>query len=224
MRCIHCLQELREKTKDHVFPKSWYTNDTPSWVQRWTVPSCRECNQKFGKLEQELFVKLVPCIDPYKLEASGITNKLIKTLEERPHFVKWIRNNLKPYSKDKKAFPGLGPHPGFPIEFQLYIPAPVDLLMSVLGKIFRGVEYIMGGEYIEHPYNLKIYHVEAEPKEIKDIFENWGKKEALGPGFKIERATPSDMKRPVIYKQTTWGTITSYASIFKNETLPETPL
>jgi len=218
MKCVHCLQELKTKTKDHVFPKSWYTDDTPSWVQRWTAPSCRDCNERFGKLEQELFVQLVPCIDPNKAEASGITNKLKETLQKRPHFLKRLLVKLRPYSKDKKTFPGLGLHPGFPPESQMYIRMPHDLLITVLEKIFRGTEYIMGEEYIEHPYKLEIYHVEKELKEIKDIFEKWGKKEALGPGFKIERATPSGMKRPIIYRQTTWGVITSYASIFKNET------
>ena len=215
MKCIHCLKESENITKDHVFPRSWYTDDTPSWIQRWTAPSCSECNQKFGKMEQDLFVKLAACIDPHKAEASGINNKLKKTFAKRPHFTRSLLAELRPYTKGKKVFPGLGPHSNFPIESQLYIPAPTELI-PVLEKIFRGVEYVMAGEYIEYPYKLKIYHIEKEPQEIKNIFNQCGQKEILGPGFKIERAVPTGIKRPVIYKQTTWGTIVSYASIFED--------
>ena len=217
MKCIHCLLETTEETKDHVFPKSWYTDDTPSWVERWTVPSCKNCNQKFGKMEQDLFVRLVPCINPKKAEMSGITNKLMCTFSARPHFLKWLLENLKPYSKDKKPFPGLGPHPETPINSQLYIPAPDGLLMPVLEKIFRGLEYKIGGRYIEPPLDLKIYHVFEEPKEIKKLL-NFKSTVSLGPGFRIERVVPDNQTIPVFYKTTIWGTLISYASIDKNET------
>lgn len=217
MRCVHCLQDLKEKTRDHIFPSSWYTDDTPSWVERWTVPSCRACNEKLGKLEQELFIRLVPCIDPKKAEASGITNKLIKTFQERPHFLRELSKNLKPYSENMKIFPGFGPHKGFPIEFQKSIDIPWDLLNSVLEKIFRGVEYKLTGQYIEDPYNLKIYHVHEEPELVKNLFQKSKKVNFLGPGFKLERALPDGRTRPVLYKTTIWGKLVSYASIYKKQ-------
>jgi len=213
MKCVHCLQNLKEKTRDHVFPNSWYTDDTPSWVEKWTVPSCRVCNEKFGKLEQELFIKLAPCIDPDKAEASGITDKLIKTFQERPHFLRELSKDLKPYSKDMKIFPGLGPYKGFPIESQKCIYGSWDLLISVLEKIFRGVEYKLTRQYIEDPYNLKIYHVYEEPELVKNLFQKNKKINFLGPGFKLERTSPDGMTRPALYKTTIWGTLVSYASI-----------
>lgn len=215
MKCVHCFKnlELDKKSKDHVFPASWYTNDTPSEVQRWTVSSCKNCNLSFGKLEQKLFVQLVPCIDPNKAEASGITNKLMKTLKKRPHFLRKLLSELKPYSKNIEPFPGLGYHFDFPIESQLHIQISSNLLMTVLGKIFRGIEYKIGKQYIEDPYELEIYHVNKEPEIVKNLFQKHGKTKFLGPGFKVERAVPFDETRPVIYKVTTWGTIISYASI-----------
>jgi len=219
MKCVHCFIELEKETRDHVFPKSWYTDDTPSWVERWTVPSCEKCNQKFGKLEQDLFVRLVPCINPKKAEMSGITNKLLHTFEKRPHFLKWLLANSKPYTEDKKPFPGLGPHPEAPIESQLYIPGPNDLLMPVLEKIFRGVEYKISGHYIEPPLNLKIYHVFEEPEEVKRLL-NFKSTASLGPGFRIERVVPGNQTFPIFYKTVIWGTLISYSSIdlIKNET------
>ena len=79
--CVHCLKNLDKdtKSKDHVFPSSWYTDDTPSNIQRWTVPSCADCNNSFGKLEKDLFVRLAMCIDPKQAKAVGINKKLMRT-------------------------------------------------------------------------------------------------------------------------------------------------
>jgi len=217
MICIHCLEDLKKKTRDHVFPSSWYTDDTPSWVERWTVPSCRACNEKFGKLEQELFIRLVPCIDPKKAEASGITNKLIKTFQKRPHFLRELSKNLKPYSKNMKILPGLGLHKGFSIESQKGIDVPRNLLISVLEKIFKGVEYKLTGQHIKDPYNLEIYHVYEEPELVKNLFQKNKKVNFLGPGFKLERISPDGRTRPVLYKTTIWGTLVSYAWIDKKQ-------
>src|SRR3989344_18188 len=215
-KCVHCFKELVEVTRDHIFPSSWYTDNTQQNIQRLTVPSCRECNEKFGKLEQKLFMRLVPCIDPTKAEMSGITKKLFHTYTKNPRFLKWLKENLKPYTKDKKPFPGLGPHEGFPLESQSYIPAPVDLLPPVLEKIFRGLEYKFEQRLMKEPYALKIYHVFEEPEEIKKLLSHKSKKDiSFGPGFSVERIVPTNMKEPVIYKTIIWGTFISYASVVK---------
>src|SRR5262249_9545678 len=156
------LMPVKKSTKDHVFPKSWYTDDTPSWVQRWTVPSCATCNGKFGALEKGLFLRLAMCIDPAKAEASGITKALLRSLgvwegisdgerEIRKKLLKGILAETKPY-RGEKPLPGLGPHQGFPPEIQRTIPIPENLLMAVLGKIFRGSEYILNNDrYVMPP-------------------------------------------------------------------------
>jgi 5-methylcytosine-specific restriction endonuclease McrA len=72
VQCVHCLKPLEKKTKDHVFPSSWYPETTPANIQRWTVPSCAECNGKFGEMEKELFIRAVICVGPVKGEAAGL--------------------------------------------------------------------------------------------------------------------------------------------------------
>ena len=213
MKCVHCLNTSKKETRDHVFPKSWYTKNTPANVQRWTVPSCADCNEKFGKLEQELFIRLACCVNPQKTETDGIIEKLDKAFTKRPHYLKKIISELKPYNSSIKTFPGLGPHKDYSIESQRYINISPELINSVLGKIFRGIEYKMNNKYIENPLKLRIYHVHNEPKEITDIFSMGAKIEYLGPGFKIEMVKPNNTELPIIYKSTIWGTIVSYASI-----------
>jgi len=222
-RCTHCLKTLKKRTKDHVFPSSWYPANTPSYVQRWTVPSCTECNGKFGKLENNLFPKLALCVDPQKAEASGITKKVlvlfgigVNNISEKEKLTretirKKFLKEVKSYSSKIKPFPGLGFHKDFPKKLQVCISVPPELI-PVLEKIIRGVEYKLGKRYIEPPYKLKIYHIFEEPKEIQKVLK-YSVITSLGPGFRVERVVSSNQTSPVLYKTTIWGTLISYASI-----------
>jgi hypothetical protein len=108
----HCRGRLIEKTKDHVFPRSWYPDSTSPNVQRWTAPSCRACNGKFGEMEKELFVRLALCVDPRKIGAIGLSKRAVCSLginatgispEERRHreaLKDKIFKEMKPYASD----------------------------------------------------------------------------------------------------------------------------
>ena len=227
--CVHCLVDLpkNEVTKDHVFPSSWYTDDTPPEVQRWTVPSCKACNGKFGVLEKELFIRLALCIDPRKAEASGITKKLLRTLgvgPDMPEKEREIREKLrlevlaatKPYTGDETlpTLPGLGLHQGFSPESQRAVPIRADCLDAVLEKVFRGCEYVLNNrQYVKLPRSIGIYHVHQEPSQVAQTFSKFATRTSLGPGFEIKRAATQDGEYAVLYKAIIWGTLVSYASI-----------
>jgi len=226
IKCVHCLKEIEKSSKDHVFPKSWYTDNTPSHIQRLTVPSCIDCNNKFGKLEEELFIALAGCVDPKQAEASGINFKFKRALGiERGNLTRYeqvirkrkaqkLLKKFVPYDSIRtKPFPGLGPHEGYPSDKQMAMPVPKELI-PVLEKIFRGLEYKLNNKkYIGHPYVLKVYHVDEEPPELERLFNSFGKKEEFGPGFKVQRASAVEDEEVVIYKSIIWGKLESYASI-----------
>ena len=77
-RCIHCRTPLTNPTKDHVFPSSWYPDSTPANVQRWTAPSCKPCNKKFGVMEEDLLIRLSLCVDPRKQAALGVSKNALR--------------------------------------------------------------------------------------------------------------------------------------------------
>ena len=79
-RCVHCRKILEKETKDHVFPRSWYPTNMPANVQRWTMPSCRACNQKFGEMEKEVFIWAALCVGPVKGEAAGLSRRALESL------------------------------------------------------------------------------------------------------------------------------------------------
>ena len=226
---MHCLTELPKDavTRDHVFPSSWYTDDTPTTVQRWTVPSCQSCNETFGKMEKELFLRLGMCIDPAKAEATGINQKLLRSFGVGPDISgseREIRKKLKdkimaesiPYA-GHEVLPSLGLHQGFAPEAQRIILIPANLLFGVLKKVFRGTEYVLNdGRYITPPYSIELYHVHEEPIGITQIFGKFAATTSLGPGFELKKAAPRDDRCMALYKVTIWGTLISYASIDKH--------
>ena len=165
-RCVHCPRSAN--TRDHVYPKSWYPTSTDASVQRWTVPSCEECNKNLGEVEKQLLIRLGLGVDPDCIEASGISMKALRSLgvgvelsaAEKPHRYKQrakILSEMKPFLEIKGKFPlvpGTKPHKGFPEDVQYTITVPGRMLEKLAEKIVRGLEFKLGHRYVEHPYSL----------------------------------------------------------------------
>ncbi len=235
IRCIHCLKTLYFKidnkdekaTRDHVFPNSWYPDNTPNQVQRLIAPACIKCNSELGAMEKEVFTKLACCIDPKKIEASGINERLLRSLgvgavgnltnKELTARIKRrekLLSEMTPFTADKKPFPGLGLHTGYTPEVHMTVPVPKDL-KKVSEKIIRGLEYCMGDRYIEPPNNIEVYFVEVE-KNLSSVYQllaQHGVKESHGPGFIVERVESNDGSKLVIYRVIIWGTLIIWGSI-----------
>jgi len=229
IRCIHCGQTLIEETLDHVFPKSWYPETTTAEVQRWTVPSCKSCNNKLGAMEKEVFSRLILCVDPRKAEAAGLSAKAIRSMgirveglsaEEAEHRRKQkhkIISATKPYKAGTETLPGLEPHPGFPEDTGLQIEIPSELLHKVAKKMVRGCEYFLKkGRIVEKPYEIEIYFVHEQnvPDQLLRALEgSSASTNNIGPGFSVTRVAAQDEPNDVAYKIIVWGTLAIYALI-----------
>lgn len=226
LRCVHCREPLKNKTKDHVFPRSWYPETTPENVQRWTVPSCRNCNGKYGEMEKELFIRLVLCVGPVKAEASGLSKTALASLgvgasglspTEKRHRLALksrILRDIIPPDPGREYLPGFGAHAGFRADRQFGIKIPEQLLTAVAEKIIRGCEYVLCQKRIvEDPYALKIYFAEAAKiQDVLKIFDHFGPVH-IGPGFQVRRAAAHDDPNLAMYKIDVWATLTIYATI-----------
>lgn len=232
-RCVHCLEELDSETKDHVFPASWYPDSTPADVQRWTVPSCADCNGRLGKLEKQAFVRLALCADPRKAEASGMSKKALGSLgigvsdlddmekKHREALLRKVFAEPKPLRNQKiPLLPGVGPHAGFPAGDQMTIVFPPGVLEPVSQKIVRGCEFKLNGEaYVEPPLKVKIYFVHDQGAEDLTAFLDWLPATTVGPGFHVARgqALPAEGVHIVLYRIVIWGTWKIYAAIDADE-------
>ena len=83
MRCPYCLNDHPKNamTKDHVIAKSWYPQQA---AQRVTVRACETCNHSFGKLEEDMLLKLGMCIDGNNPAAAGIVEKVMRSSDSSP--------------------------------------------------------------------------------------------------------------------------------------------
>lgn len=151
-RCVHCLRSSQTVTYDHGFPASWYPDTTPSNVQRWTAPSCQRCNSELGRLERDLLIRVVLCIDPKKEAVSGLASKVLRSLgldtvglseTEKAHRERVrakLRAELIPYldvAGGPGAIPGLGPYENSPWA----VPIPWASLSIIAEKIARVCEH-----------------------------------------------------------------------------------
>lgn len=231
-RCIHCREHMEKRTKDHVFPDSWYPMSTSSKVQRWTAPSCGDCNHTFGEMEKELFVRLVLCVDPRKIGAMGLSKRAVRSLgvdapgispEERRHreaLKNRILAEIKPYSSEAQehALPGLEAHPGFAPEQLLQMDIPAELVYAVAKKIVRGIEYwLANGRIVEPPYELSIHFARETPPDVIKAFAP-SNPVYLGPGFRVRRASAVDDLGIVMYEMIIWESLIFYAVILPPET------
>ena len=71
-RCVHCGKEVHVRTWDHVFPQSWYPEDSPPNIEKWKIPSCKVCNLEYSQIEEDLFITLALCIGRDAPNAKGM--------------------------------------------------------------------------------------------------------------------------------------------------------
>ena len=79
-KCVHCLKNNVTVTDDHVFPRSWYPENTSTSIEKWKIPACSPCNKEHGKSEQDLLIRLGLCIDPQSPGALGIVPKALRSI------------------------------------------------------------------------------------------------------------------------------------------------
>lgn len=227
-RCVHCGAVLVDKTRDHVFPDSWYPDSTPANIQRWTVPSCGRCNGELGLTEKEVFVRLGLCVNPEKAAATGISKKVIRSMgigaegidEDEKRIRAALREEVlkgaKPYSEEDRPhiLPGIGPHPEAAPENQVQIYIPANKLYEVAKKIVRGCEYwFADGRIVEPPYEIEVFF--PHQRDVPDVVRTFSAFSSfhLGPGFCVRRGSAREDPWSAIYEVVIWDSLTFYATV-----------
>lgn len=203
-QCVYCLRRFEKLTKDHVFPKSWYPDSTEVEVERWTVPACRECNNKYSHLEQELLIRMALCLNRNERASSGIPQRALDSMDPakardqrdgsaRLSLRKQTLRNI--IDVDPQSSKGLLPNFGLnrgsitrPVAKGIKIPE--DLLESLARKFVRGITYRLENNLlIDSRYVIDVIPVEEEhASECKAILDSVGASVKLGPGVEVQRA------------------------------------
>ena len=226
-KCVHCLRDNVTRTWDHVFPKSWYPDTTPSNLAKWKIPSCDKCNAEYGELEQDLLMRLACCVDPNAAASSGIYSKVLTSVDARyATNPKEARIRIARRKKlqaellygdqipQEGIYPGLGERWNRSKDEQVAILIPASSFHRLTEKIVRGIFFIEGGQYIEPPYFIDFYAVDdMGAAQIKELLYRFGTEYARVPGILINRAiTPEDGVSAIILIEV-WNSFKMYASV-----------
>jgi len=228
-RCVHCLRLSESITADHGFPDSWYPDTTPDSVQRWTAPSCPKCNGELGRLERDLLIRVVLCIDPKKEAVSGLRSKVLRSLgfdaDELSETEKTHRESLRaklraeliPYAdvaRGPGAIPGLGPHEDSPWA----VPSPWASLSVVAEKIARVCEHRLERRLVESPYGVRT-SIDSAGGVVPEPLLPFARVLDFGPGFRVTRLSPTEDPALVRYWISIWDSLHLRAYIDLEEEL-----
>lgn len=229
-KCVHCLKDNVELTSDHMFPKAWYPDATPKDLEKWQMPSCLECNQRYGKLENDLIGRVALTLDAKNPASAGLAEKALRAINPGA-----ARNEGDAAARDARAkkilgdlikgepiananvVPGLGERWGRPIEKQLAIQIPNGSFEAMTEKLVRGLVYREDKAFIEPTHQIDFFMVEqGAAKECKELLDQYGKVYSREPGLEIRRAK---LDGGDVYEITFWQQFKTYATVYKKEPL-----
>lgn len=225
--CAHCLKYFDILTSDHVFPKSWYPETTPDNIEKWQMPSCIECNQKYSKIENDLLIRLSLGLVPGEHDSLGVTDKglrgtnpefgkstkdKLRRKKKREQLLKEIRNASE-YS-DENFLPGLNNYFGLEKSRLHALQIPEKSLIALGEKIIRGVTYVEKNIILDKKYKVEIMFLKENiQSEILEIIRKNSKTLHQGPGIIVKIATPDDDSVMGWFEILVWGKIKFYGVI-----------
>ena len=225
-KCVHCLKGPVERTWDHMFPKSWYPDTTPENLEKWQIPSCLDCNQRYSKLEGDFLGRVALALDTKNPASAGLAEKALRALNPtaardegdaaaRDARAKKILSEMFKGEKieAKNVVPGLGERWGRSNEQQIAIKIPDESLPAITEKIVRGLAYREDGNFIEPPQEIVCHLAKEEGlHEVKELLAKHGKEFKREPGLVIRRA---QLDGGDLYEITFWDQFKTYATVSK---------
>jgi hypothetical protein len=226
-RCAHCLKHFDKITSDHVFPVSWYPKTTPADIEKWQMPSCLDCNSKYGKIEEELLLNLGLCLDPRDHNSIGISDKVLRSINpmygrnhkdaylRQKRRDKVIRESINPTTMPMASiFPNFGFHSKVDPQKQLAILVSDQSLRSIGEKFIRGITWVIDKRYIEADHEIEIYFFrENLAGAFIEPIRRFGKEYSLGPGIRILRAVAHEDPISGLYLIEIWRKLKMYGSV-----------
>jgi hypothetical protein len=223
-RCVHCLKEGVERNWDHVLPKSWYPDTTEAEMEKWQIPSCVACNDRYGKLERDLIGRLGLALDAGNPASAGLADKALRAINPdaaknegdaaaRDARSKKILGEMYrgEQLKGKNVLPGLEERWDRPLEEQLGIRIPEQSLPAMTEKIVRGITFREDGAFIEPDQKIQSFLVKDEDvKDVKDMLDRAGTTFKREPGLTVRRARSPGGD---LYEITLWNQLKMYATV-----------
>jgi hypothetical protein len=220
------LREFEQLTSDHIFPKCWYPETTPATQEKWKVPACDGCNQKYSRIEADLLVRLGLCVDPQDARAAGIGERAVRALTPRygkgslDQFMrKKKRRKLMKEMRPTAEFPRSARLPGFRFapgaeKLGMAVPVQMDKLKQMGEKLVRGLTYYHYDQYIEEDHVVAVWFPnESSGQWVIEMLNRVGKKHHREPGIEVIVGLASDDAQSGLFCIDVWGHFKMYASV-----------
>jgi hypothetical protein len=227
---VHCVNFFKNLTWDHVFPESWYPETTPPNIEKWEIPSCPACNQNYGRLEEDLMIRIGLCLDPSDPRCLGIPQKAIRAIS--PDLARNEDDKRAREAKRKQILSdcSFGPHvpnhgfyPNFsnilnvPKEKQIVLNISPESVRKLNEKIVKGIVYLEDSHYIEPPFKISFYALEdRDSVSIVNSMKTHGQIYAREPGITVTRAVLPEDRITSLYFIDIWGRFKMYAHVGKS--------
>ena len=218
--CVYCIGEFEFLTDDHLFPKSWYPLSYSG--KKPKVPSCKQCNNKYGAVENRLKNTIGLTMDPrdpkythlWESENSALDPTRGKSEKDRIQRLKKLNSHTRSLligdqvPKDR-IYPGfnLGPH--ILNGFQGALPLSEKDLSKFSEKLVRGFSYLDGiiiPATFETDSSADIY---SNSYEADSLLSRFGKTIELGSFFSITRVVLEDGFGS-LFKYILWNRLVRY--------------
>jgi hypothetical protein len=227
IRCPYCSEFFpkNEMTDDHVIASTWYPANVPASFQRYTVPACRLCNERLGKIEEDILHHLAGCLDPQNSAVEPIVEKLKRAIDpsaagsdadrqKREARRRSLQNDMVDASDVPRhkfaawTLPNI--RDGQPSR-AIRVPTT---LAHVVEKWVRGIYYKTTKSFLPDAYTVQ--SVPVTDKAEADIFEfikRRGKVLAKGPGIAVTQWIEHQNEvLYAIYSFTIWDVFSVYAA------------
>lgn len=228
-RCVYCLDNFDEGTRDHVLPRAWYPDTTPQNLEKWKVPCHEECNNKYSQLERNLLISLGLCVDPKEAKVSGIADKALRSIDpEQAKNERDKRARQNSREKIKKeiskldsipmngVLPNFGPKSNATYPPHLAITIQSDKLKAFACKLVRGMHYVINKSFIEENDKIEIFFAKdnSEVKNVNQKISRYGQTHSIEPGITVGHVFSED-KHIALYVIDIWNKLKIHASVEK---------
>jgi hypothetical protein len=228
-KCVHCLKTFEHLTRDHVFPEAWYPATTKPNQDKWQVPSCQDCNNKYGSLENDLLTRLSFCLDPSNPAFTEICKKGMRAIE--PNCAKNEKDRKFRQAKRGKIlrelfvgtpqeflYPNFGLDDHISIHERVSVAFSADSVRRLAEKIVRGIFYIEDGRFIEHPYRIESFVIQdKDAQPVMDIVKKYGSVYAREPGITVYRAVIPEDRVSSLFAVEIWEQFKVYAAVLASK-------
>jgi hypothetical protein len=229
--CVHCLKPIQRPTDDHVFPRSWYPDTTPTNLEKWRIPCCSDCNAKYGALEDDLLFRLGMCVSPEEAKSAGISEKALRSIQPsaaknerdrrcRERKRERIRKELIQMEDIPKEglLPNFGPQPGQESGPYLGVLVSKSKLEALGTKIVRGITYLRTGSTLGTEYRIPIFFGdETNAIPVIELLKHHGQVYGCGPGISVHLAQAHDDPLTAVYRIEIWGKLRIYAAVHQRD-------